>query len=413
MTKSVRQRFWTRIEKLMGADLSQQDLSFLQSDLPLVELERLKDYCAINSATLNREGVTVMQDKVSDFLQGLGFEINTIRGEERFAHLVVAERPGRLRKYITLITHTDTVLGNFCEFTVDLERQRAFGSGVIDNKGGVVVGLSALARFLQRFPETEYSLRFVCSPNEEIGSIGFTELFRELAADTVVAFGLEPALDNGSIIHQRRGNRWYSVNIEGREAHAGRSYGEHANAAHDLASKIVALSRLTNYNKHMSVTAARIEGGKDRFNIVCGDAHVKLDVRFATLDQREALHRKIEKILSDPMERSVCGRFSTNTAWTIADDCPPFSLTRRAKKVARSYAALCSQLEGRKIYSQPAGGAGDVNYLSAAHNIVLDGLGPIGGEMHTKHEFVSVPSLASRARALAGFLHHLQSLKLG
>ena len=61
--------------------------------------------------------------------------------------------------------------------------------------------------------------------------------YRELAANTAIAFGLEPALDNGSIIHQRRGNRWYEINVEGREAHAGRSYGTHANAAHDLAAK--------------------------------------------------------------------------------------------------------------------------------------------------------------------------------
>ncbi|MGZ3721973.1 MAG: M20/M25/M40 family metallo-hydrolase [Bdellovibrionales bacterium] len=412
-TRSVRERFVERIEKLMGTELRAQNFAFLQKPIPISELERLKEFSEINSATLEKSGVAKMQERVSEILQGLGFSIKTVAGEERFAHLVIAERAGRqTRKFITLITHVDTVLTNFRPFELDLERERAFGSGVIDNKGGVIVGLSALQRFLVEFPDTEYSLRWICSPNEEMGSIGFTEIFRELAADTVIAFGLEPALDNGSIIHQRRGNRWYQIDVEGREAHAGRSYGEHANAAHDLAAKISQLSRLTNYGKHMSVNVGHFTGGKERFNIICGDASAKLDVRFATLDQREQMHRKIEKILASPLETSVSGKFSTKTAWQIVDDCPPFSLTKRARKIARNYAALVSQLEGRKIHSSPAGGAGDVNYLSAPHNIVLDGLGPVGGEMHTKNEFVSVGSLATRSQALAGFLHHLQTVNI-
>src|SRR5206468_1805465 len=138
-------------------------------------------------------------------------------------------------------------------------------------------------------------------------------------------------------IHQRRGNRWYEIQVEGHEAHAGRSYGEHTNAAHDLAAKISALTKLTNYPKHMSVNVGRIEGGKDRFNIICGNASMKLDVRFATLEQREAMHNKIEKILSTPVETSVSGKLATKTSWQIVDDCPPFSLTSRARKVARSY----------------------------------------------------------------------------
>jgi acetylornithine deacetylase/succinyl-diaminopimelate desuccinylase-like protein len=50
-----------------------------------------------------------------------------------------------------------------------------------------------------------------------------------------------------------------------------------------------------------------------------------------------------------------------------------------------------------------------VNYLSTAKNFVLDGLGPVGGEMHTAHEFVLIDTLKTRAQALAGFLAHLQT----
>jgi glutamate carboxypeptidase len=402
-----------RLERLMGKELQERDLNFIRRDLPVTELELLKEYSSIDSASLNKTGVTVMQDKVAAYLAGLGFHLKTLSGEDRFSHLVIAEKPGKSSdKFITLITHSDTVLGNYREFSIEPADDRAFGSGVIDNKGGLVVGLTALKRFLDQTPDTAYGLRFVCSPNEEVGSIGFTEVFRELGPDTVVAFGLEPALDNGSIIHQRRGNRWYDVEIKGKEAHAGRSYGHHANAAHDLARKIVSLAEITNYRKHVSVSVGAVRGGRDKHNIICGDASMKLDVRFPSMEARESTHRRIEKILGEPSERSVDGKFETVTSYRIVDDCPPFSLTRRSKAMARELAALISHLEGRKVFSQPAGGAGDVNYLSTPTNFVLDGLGPVGGEMHTHHEFVSVASLKTRSQALAGFLHYLQNQKL-
>ena len=396
----------------MGTQLKTHDLSFIHPDIPLSELELLKQLTALDTQTLNKSGVEQAQNLVSGVLDQLGFQQKLVPGDARFSHLIIAERPGRSKRFVSLVTHTDTVLGNEQKFAVDLAQNRAGGSGVIDNKGGVTVGLSALTRFLRAHPETELGLRWICSPNEEMGSIGFTEIFRELAADTVVGFGLEPALDNGSIIHQRRGNRWYNLTITGREAHAGRSYGEHGNAAHDMAHKIYQMAQLTNYRKHLSVNVGRMEAGKDNHNIISGFATAKVDVRFPDLESRDYLHRKIEKILYTNSDTGMCGRHATQSSYEIVDDCPPFSLTRRSKRLARSYAALVSQIEGRKVYSQPAGGAGDVNYLSTADNFILDGLGPVGGEMHTTGEFLRIDSLASRSKALAGFLFHLQSSEL-
>lgn len=409
MKTKISERFRMRIEKLMGSALVEQDNAFLEEDLPLVELEQLKVFSEKDSTTLNKEGVQSLQDLVAADLEELGFQIEWLKGETRFADLLYATRPGRRKdRFITLITHTDTVLPITRGFHLDPVEGLARGSGVIDNKGGVIVGLSALRRFLKHQPQTEFSIRFVCSPNEELGSIGFIDFFRQLAKDTEVGFGLEPALDNGSIIHARRGNRWYDIEVLGKEAHAGRSYGHHANAAHDLAKKIVELASLTNYRKHNAVNVGHIEAGRDKYNVICGFARAKLDVRFASFEAREGLHRKIEKILEPSLEMSVDGLFKSTTSYKLVDDCPPFTLTRQSKRLARSYAALVSQIEGQKISSQPSGGAGDVNYLSTESNFILDGLGPVGGEMHTPAEFVRTATLKTRARALAGFLKHLQ-----
>lgn len=409
-TKSLRELL--RLEQILGTEIRPKDVDFIHDELPLDELTLLREFSEIDSSTLNLDGVARMQSRVAETLEEIGFKINILKGEPRFGELILAERPGSSAKFISIVTHCDTVLTNYRPFAVSLPEERAFGSGVIDNKGGLVVGLGALKRFLKAFPSHRYGLRFICSPNEEMGSIGFTETFRQLGKDTAVGFGLEPALDNGSIIHQRRGNRWYDVEIIGREAHAGRSYGEHANAAHDAAQKIVRLARLTQYKRDISVNVGHIEGGKDRHNIICGKVKIKLDVRFPSVKSREILHQKIGKILKKSFDVSVSGKFKTHTTYQVVDDCPPFSLNRRSKHMAHQYASLVSRLESRPVKSESAGGAGDVNYLSTGDNFILDGLGPVGGEMHTQMEFVHIPSLKTRSQALAGYLRHLQTTSL-
>ena len=386
------------------------DLIHVPPALPEVRL--LEDLCAIDSQSLNRTGVQRAQLWVADFLTKLGFDITLIPGDNRFAELLVAERAGRSDQFISLITHTDTVLPNWSKLRLD-RQSRAFGSGVIDDKGGVVVGLTALQKLLSYENEMSYSLRFICSPNEEVGSTGFTDKYRELAKSTAIALGLEPALDSGNIIHQRRGNRWYDIDIEGQEAHAGRSKGDHANAAHVMAEKIQALARLNDADEDINVNVGHVRAGRDLHNVICGHAHIKLDTRFPSAATRDRLHQDIDRVLATPGDARVCGRVPAHVRYQIVDDCPPFSLTERSRQLANFLANSIGELEGRRVVSQPSGGAGDVNYLSTDRNLVLDGLGPVGGAMHTEEEFLYVNTLRTRSVALEQLLRYLQFHTLG
>jgi glutamate carboxypeptidase len=384
--------------------------SFLEPEgHPIQELDLLRAWVEISSPSNNRSGVEHMQNLVGLQLAELGFACQFLpHPEGKTAPFLKAELPGETDQFITLVCHSDTVLPSD-GFTLSDDGVRGSGSGVIDNKGGLVVMISGLRRLLKAQSQLKYSLRVLCSPNEEVGSSGFIPLYLEQAEDTLFALGMEPALSNGSIICQRRGNRWYDIEVSGREAHAGRSRGEHANAAHDLAKKIVALQYLNNLKKEMAVNVGHIQGGQDRYNIVCGHATAKLDVRFSTLEHRDKMHRKINAILNKSHEVSSCGRFRTKTSYKIVDDCPPVAPTRRALKLSQSYIEAIQSLEGRKIGAESAGGAGDVNYLSRKGIVVLDGFGPVGGEMHTRREFVEIKTLGTRSAALAFFLDTIQS----
>lgn len=373
------------------------------------ELAELQQFVEVSSPSHSRAGVEQLQNCMRDELTDLGFDCRMVsHPQDKFAPFLIAEMKGVQKEFITLICHTDTVLPSD-GFRLNEDKTIAYGSGIIDDKGGLVVMLSALRRFLKNGPKLKYGLRVLCSPNEEVGSTGFIPVYLENAADTLFAIGMEPSLVNGSIICQRRGNRWYDIEVIGREAHAGRSKGEHANAAHDLAKKIVAMQALNNLRKEIAVNVGHIQGGQERHNIICGRVTAKLDVRFSTLKHRDWLHEKIHAILEHPLEVSSCGRYKSQTLYQIVDDCPPVSPTRKAMKLGQIYIQAIQSLEGRKIKAEAAGGAGDVNYLSREGVVVLDGFGPVGGEMHTKREFVEVRTLATRAAALAHFFAVIQA----
>jgi glutamate carboxypeptidase len=376
----------------------------------------LKEMVDIDSQTAQVEGVGLVQAIVARELSSMGFTIKHIDNPNpdiRSGQLLLATLKGEKSEFITFVSHVDTVMGvdSVGSFRTDAAKEKAFGSGVIDNKGGLVVALEGLRKYLaalkSKGERPAYSIRFVSSPNEEGGSTGFHDVFRKCAEDSVAALGFEPALEDGSIVESRRGNRWYLLKIAGQEAHAGRCKGEQINAAHDFAIKISKLQKLNNLRKGISVNVGHVEGGRGRFNVVCGNITAMIDARFANFKSRDRLHEKIKKILLSPAVKStVTGKKSLST-FTIEDDCPPFASTLRSRSILKYYLNVVKEIEGREIKALKAGGAGDVNYMSAQNVMVLDGLGPVGGGMHTTGEFIVLSSLVTRSETLAKFLSQI------
>ncbi len=404
-----------------SAQTQAQKLTRQLFDLGLDPQRFLEELVAIDSMTVNPRGVNLVQKILADRLGRLGFKINWTknpRGENFSGELLTATLPPEKIngpvQWINLVSHADTVLGHqtLGPFQVFEDGTKGRGAGVIDNKGGLVVALVGLEHYLneqQKNGERKFGLRFVSSPNEEAGSPGFTELFRTYSQDALLVLGFEPALDDGSIIKSRRGNRWYHVKIKGIEAHAGRSKGEHLNAAHELAIKISRLHKLNSAKRGLAVNVGHFKGGHDKFNVVCGWAEAKIDTRFECFKTRDRLHVQIEKIFSEHSVFNIDQTASPEVSVEICDDCPPFASSRRSRALVREFCRQIEKVEGRAIEPQQSGGAGDVNYMSDPNIVVIDGLGPIGGRMHTAEEFISLPSLTTRAIALSRFLQHVEA----
>lgn len=372
------------------------------------QIRLLEEMVNIGSDTkLEMTGVNKIQDIVARELKTMKFKVEFIDNPDPYTKsgkLLVGTFPGKnADQYITLLAHADTVfpaMTGFVKFE-KLSDTEAQGPGVIDNKGGLVVALEALKTFILSNPNPEYSLRLVVSPSEEIGSTGFLNLFEKYSLSSIAVFGLEPALDQGDIVDSRRGDRWYEVTIKGREAHAGRAHDQGINACHELAIKIRLLQKLTNYKKEITINVGDMKGGKDKYAIVCGQASMKLDVRFSDMKNRGKVIKQVEDILKAQYVQAKSDGAKAVTEWKIVDDPKPFTADPASKNLVEIYKKVIMDLEGRQIAAKRSGGTSDINFFYRPGVVLIDGLGPVGSGMHTHEEKIQLRSLQTRAEALA------------
>jgi acetylornithine deacetylase/succinyl-diaminopimelate desuccinylase-like protein len=151
----------------------------------------------------------------------------------------------------------------------------------------------------------------------------------------------------------------------------------------------------------------QIKAGKSKYNIVCGQAKAKLDLRFLDPKEGELIHKKIIKILSQPTEISRLDKLAAQCTFKIVDDCPPIVPRKNSKIFTNLLRELLKKEEKKEIPMPRNGAAADTCHLSHDDCLVIDGLGPCGYGMHQNCESVLISSLNTRSNAICEFLMHL------
>ncbi|MEN9723126.1 MAG: hypothetical protein RJB38_1112 [Pseudomonadota bacterium] len=384
---------------------------------PSVFLELLETYCRISSATSDEPGLRAAQTFLAELLHEIGFTTQWIAPA---SSEVLSSAPLLLgRRWLSdnaptvvFVSHTDTLDGaGFHEsrFAYDSEKKHLIGQGVLDDKASQFVALRGIAQALSEGTARQNFI-FLASPSEEIGSPGFHEFYRQLSHEADLVLGFEPALEGQHLITRRRGNRWYSVAIEGREAHSGRAHRFGVNAAHELAYLVTGLDQLTSYEQDVTVNIGEITTSSHLHNVVCGKAEAKIDTRFSSLSDRDRLHHSILKLFDQRHLRSEVDGKTCEIRWKIDDDCPPLEESPSSGRWGACYAQEVSAIENRPIETRSSGGGADVSHFYRPELTIIDGLGACGANMHRSDESVVIDSLWSRSLALSRFLRHFSKL---
>ena len=268
----------------------------------------------------------------------------------------------------------------------------AFGPGVADMKGGLVLTCFVLRAFA-RFGPPPATLVALFTGDEEIGSGTGRPFIEAEARGASAVLNLEPGRVSGNVVTGRKGGASLAITVRGKAAHAGMSHADGASAIGALAGKIVRLHELTNYSAGITTNVGKVSGGVSS-NTVAPLASAELDTRFASLDQVEPLLAEIQAIVSADDGAGTQATVERRAMFLPMEERWSRDLLARYKAAARE--------AGFTVEGEYTGGCSDAGFTASLGVPTLCGLGPVGGKAHTDEEFCRLDSLVPRAKALAG-----------
>ena len=375
-----------------------------QEDDMVALLERLTN---INTGTLNKAGVAEVIGLLNTELLQLGFDSRTLAGNViempscpgseytiDVADHLLATKSGEGKRML-MIGHVDTVFPVDSPFqTFSRDGDTAYGPGVSDMKGGLVVMLYAL-KALNHFGELEdKAISILLNSDEEIGSLSSRKYVEQQAA--LHDFGLVyESSGNNRLTRARKGLGQARFVVTGRASHAGGAHQQGRSAIKELAYKIVQIENMTDYESGVTVNVGVINGGEAR-NTIAPCAEALVDLRYPEPQQGLDAVKRWEEIFGSVYSYPVdSGELSTNS-WTSLHR-PPKIPTEESDALLNKTIAI-GRLLGQEFTVTDSGGGTDGSLTQAAGLPTLDSLGSDGTGAHSKREQGRISSLVERAQ---------------
>jgi glutamate carboxypeptidase len=360
-------------------------------------LERIAELVGIESPTEDWTAVNRCVALVEEWIKTSGGESRRKRQRSAGDLLIGRFGPARTKaKPLMLLGHLDTVfpLGTLKKMPFRLRGGRAWGPGVLDMKGGVVMALTAL-QLLAKGGRLSRPVIFLLNSDEETGSQHSRELTESLAKKCASVFVLEPAQGlAGAYKTARKGVANYRLQVHGVAAHSGVDFAHGHSAVLELARQIETASAFTDPARGITVNAGVIGGGT-RSNVVAAEAWADFDVRIAKAVDAQRVDRRFRSL------RALDRRCTLEVDGGL--NRPPMERTSGTAALFHHAATMAAGL-GFHLQEAATGGGSDGNFTSALGIPTLDGMGAVGEGAHSNGESILLEALVPRTALLAAMI---------
>lgn len=267
-------------------------------------------------------------------------------------------------------------------------------------------GLLNMFKAISQLPEDVADRLRICvcmNPDEEVGSIYSGEWLKSVAQKSRFVLVGEAARADGSLVKARKGMASYKIEFRGKATHAGNEPEKGISAITELAHWIQTLNRETNFETGTTLNFGVVEGGSAG-NVVPDYASTVLDIRFWDNDDYARLEKKIAELQENPSLKGIEIGLSR-------DACKPAFTPNKGSEKLMALIEKSGQDMGLPITWQAVGGGSDANLTGSLGIPTVDGLGPIGGSMHSRDEFLVLNSIGPRLQLLRNVLINLSEFK--
>jgi glutamate carboxypeptidase len=360
-------------------------------------VDEIETLVALESPTTDKAAVDRCGQTLAARLERIGGRVTRLSRSDAGDHLLAEFGCGTSQ--ILLLGHFDTVwpVGQIGRMPIAHAGGRLHGPGVFDMKAGIALGMLAIRSLVETGAPLTRRVVMLWTSDEETGSRTSRGAIEDEARRSEAVLVLEPSLPGGAVKTSRKGCGDFEVRVSGVSAHAGVDPGRGASAIHELARQILALERMGDPERGISVNVGVVSGGT-RSNVVADQARASVDVRVPTAADAVRIEAWLRALA--PAD----GR--TGVTVTGGFGRPPLERTPLVERLYEQAKLVASEL-GMPLEEGSTGGGSDGNFTAALGVATLDGLGAIGDGAHALHEHVEVASLPGRAALVAGLIARL------
>ncbi len=358
----------------------------------------LRTIVNIDSNSYDKQGADAVGDVLHRFLAAHGVPAEVIE-QPRHGDVLRARVPWESPAHkaggtVLLMGHRDTVFpdGEAARRPFSVRGSRAYGPGVADMKGGLVMNCFVLAA-LARFGGAPGPVVGLFTSDEEIASPEGRPAVEAEARAARAVFNSEPGRGSGAVVTGRKGGVFMTFRITGRAAHSGTNFADGISAIEELARKVQALHALTDPDRGITVNVGLVRGGQS-VNTVAPIAEGQLDIRYVRPEDRNEVVARAEAIIA----RSFLP--GTQAKPELRGEFLPLRQTPESALLFKLYAGA-AEASGFAPSGEFTGGCADSGFAAGVGAPTICAVGPVGGDAHTEDEFLELDSLVPRAQACA------------
>lgn len=360
-------------------------------------IEKWKTFVNLEGRYDEKENVEKAQAWFRAELEDAGFETYTVLSRPDRCSVLIAElgkdRPG---KPIMFGGHLDTVhpKGAFgCENPFRIEDGKAYGPGVLDMKGGLIIALY-VCKALQSIGFASNPLKMVVAGEEEGDHVGtdVDKLFTEESQGALFALNMETGHITNSLCVGRKTQYTFFATVHGKGGHAGNEFTKGHNALNEAVFKVTEMLKLVDLDRGTYVTPSVMHCGKNTTSIpdLCEFA---VDVRISNAAEGERIKEAVDQIMKTSYVPGTTTDYELVTA-----KLREFEPNEKILGLWNEVNKVAEENGFEKFGKITLGGATDTGAIALADIPVLCSCGVVGEFNHNLKEYAIVDSMFSRAK---------------
>lgn len=366
-----------------------------------------QELVSIESGSRNKAGVDRVAARLQEIITLDAADVRIIEYENAGNMLIASYGADRKSAAVAFMGHMDTV---FPDGTIDqrpftIKEGKAYGPGVLDMKGGIVILLYAV-KALQAAGYDCRPLKILLAGDEEIAhkNSNAAEIFQTEVAGCVAAFNCETGFDDDRIVVGRKGGGTFLMETHGVAAHTGNNPQDGRSAILELAQKVMDVHKLTDWDAGTTFSVGTFQGGTVS-NSTPDYAKMEIDVRCIKASAVAEFTRQLAEIAARTYVEGTRTTLSGGISFMPMETTP--GVLKLFELVART---AVENGMGTPTPIQSGGASDSANSVFAGVPTVCS-MGVKGGKNHAPEEYAVVESLFERAKLLVACVLKIDNVK--